>query len=230
MYISMNTIITITLLSLASNVLAQSAIPPSTFPDASSTPTPSASSSGSGQVTLTVTTSSASGSASGSGSISASGSASTNATSTTQFPPLNTVSPCVSNCLATSISTVGCASVVDVNCFCSIDRFPLTYMNCLIGSCPNDSLTSAESLANQFCQLSNATTSLSFQPVPQTSASMSSPATTTVTVAPGGATSPTGTNAALAMSVGGWGALVGTQGLVGSIAVLLSVLLGAVVV
>ncbi|KAJ3568315.1 hypothetical protein NP233_g5796 [Leucocoprinus birnbaumii] len=177
---------------LVAPVIGQSAIPPSMFPDASTTRTSGASSTSStsnGQVTFTVTTTttSASGSASASQSVSGSG---------------------TSMC----------------------DRFPLTYLNCLVGNCPNDSVTAAETLASEFCRLSNSTsTTISFPAVPQTSVSGSG--TTTVTVAPAGATNATGTNAAVALgALSGWGALGRGQGLAGGAVVLLSMLVGAIVI
>lgn len=110
------------------------------------------------------------------------------------------------------------------------DRFPLAYMNCLIGSCPSDSLSSAESLANQFCRLANSTTvtSLSFPPVPQQTSSASNGGSTTSVLASSASSSITGTNAAAgSMSLGGYG--LGAQGLVGGVVVILSVILGTMI-
>jgi len=111
------------------------------------------------------------------------------------------------------------------------DRFPLTYMNCLIGSCPSESLSSAESLANQFCRLANSTTvtSLSFPPVPQqTISATSNGGSMTSMVASSAPSNATGTNAAASsMGLGGYG--FGGQGLVNGVIVMLSVILGVIV-
>ena len=138
--------------------------------------------------------------------------------------------------------------MVDVNCFCPMyvchplsltnfhhsnnsDRFPLTYMNCLIGSCPSESLSSAESLANQFCHLANSTTatSLSFPPVPQQTSSTTSNGNSMTSIATSSTpSSTTGTNAAASsMGLGGYGS--GAEGLVGGVIVMLSVILGVIV-
>ncbi|KAF9444112.1 hypothetical protein P691DRAFT_361923 [Macrolepiota fuliginosa MF-IS2] len=184
----------LTFLSFLSRAWAQSAIPPTSFSDVSSTPLPS-----------TTTRAPVSSVTAPSSSVSGSLSVSNNGTQTSSaaFPSLSGYPPCVSNCLATTISSVGCTSIVDVNCFCPSDRFPLTLVNCISAAC-SDQISSGESLAQQFCRLSNSTITPSFPLIPATTTATSTSLTTASSSSASGTlpSSPASTsNAALGSSV-----------------------------
>ncbi|EDR07896.1 uncharacterized protein LACBIDRAFT_294490 [Laccaria bicolor S238N-H82] len=128
-------------------------VPPSTFPTLSSTAT-------------------APSGASSSTSASASNSTTTGTpTSSAQFPSLSGYSSCAN-----------CTSVVDVNCFCISTNFTQSLTGCIAQGCPAE-LSSAEALAQQFCNIASSKPSLSFSitSIPSSSSSSSStvPATTT---------------------------------------------------
>ncbi|KAH8088961.1 hypothetical protein BXZ70DRAFT_501642 [Cristinia sonorae] len=115
-------------------------------------------------------------------------------TSSAEFPSLSGYSPCgepyiianvrgrrvqsltsssVSNCLGTSVSDVGCISLVDVQCFCTnATRFTASLVGCINANCTAD-LGNAEKVANQFCALATPNVTLSF-PSPTSSSSSSS--------------------------------------------------------
>ncbi|RPD58066.1 hypothetical protein L226DRAFT_157587 [Lentinus tigrinus ALCF2SS1-7] len=182
------------LLTLASYVAAQASLtpPPISASDASSSvnPTSAPSSSGSG---------------------SSSGSTSATATSSAQFPSLSGLSDCANNCLALAISQVGCQSVVDVNCYCSpranATRFASSLVACsAVQNCTD--LTSAESIAEQFCALASTSTFVTFPtsapstsfsiPFSSSSSSVSSSANRSSTTVPSSASTSASTTSASA--------------------------------
>ncbi|KAF9468061.1 hypothetical protein BDZ94DRAFT_838842 [Collybia nuda] len=82
-------------------------------------------------------------------------------TTTAEFPPLSGYSSCVTGCLAMGSGAANCTSVVDINCFCVSQRFTKELVSCISAGCPQE-LTTAESLAQHFCDLTSNKTSLSF--------------------------------------------------------------------
>ncbi|TRM55215.1 hypothetical protein BD626DRAFT_638522 [Schizophyllum amplum] len=80
----------------------------------------------------------------------------------------------LNNCLLDSIGNAGCASVADVNCFCtSSSFFTGNYLDCLTNNCSADELDNAEGLAEEFCALAGPSTSLSFTGVSMSATSSS---------------------------------------------------------
>ncbi|KAF8959914.1 hypothetical protein BDZ97DRAFT_1922523 [Flammula alnicola] len=189
---------------------AVSQVPPSTFPTLSATLSATSS--------LASSSTTASVNASSTSSVNTTSSASQ--TSSAQFPSLSGVSSCVSNCLATGISRVGCASVVDVNCFCVNTQFTPELVDCVLASCP-DQVSTTENLAQQFCNIASSSPSLSFPSVPSTTTTTSSQSSSTATT-PVAATSTTPSSAASG-NVGN----VGKGTLVGLTISALGVILGA---
>ncbi|KAF8190901.1 hypothetical protein BJ912DRAFT_316317 [Pholiota molesta] len=118
-------------------------------------------------------------------------------TSTAQYPSLSNVPTCVSDCLASGISRVGCSSVVDVNCFCVKPNFTAELVACILANCP-DQVSSSETLAQQFCNVASLSPSLSFPPVPTTTSSPATTSDSTTTAPP--TTSATSTNSSAASS------------------------------
>ncbi|RDX43245.1 hypothetical protein OH76DRAFT_1488028 [Lentinus brumalis] len=160
------------LLTLASYAAAQASLtpPPVSAPGDSST--------GSLNPTSTPSTSNASGS--GSSGVSTSGTP----TSSAQFPSLSGLSDCATNCLALAIADVKCESIVDVNCYCApkanATRFATSLVACISTQNCTD-LSSAESIAEQFCGLASTSTSISF-PTSVPSTSFSNPFSTSSSV------------------------------------------------
>ncbi|KAF4598903.1 hypothetical protein EYR38_007315 [Pleurotus pulmonarius] len=89
----------------------------------------------------------------------------------------------VSQCLQVAVGAANCSSLTDVNCFCNRSNYTSVVVNCISGTCPTE-LNTAETLAQQFCNLANSSSSLSF-PTPTTStsapASSSFPTSSTIT-------------------------------------------------
>ncbi|KAI0712804.1 hypothetical protein C8T65DRAFT_646447 [Cerioporus squamosus] len=191
------------LLTLASYVAAQASLtpPPISAPGDSS----------SGSLNPTSTSSSSNASGSGSSGVSTSGTP----TSSAQFPSLSGLSDCANNCLALAISQVGCQSVVDVNCYCTprtnATRFASSLVGCISTQNCTD-LTSAESIAEQFCGLASTSTFISF-PTSSPSSSFSNPFSSTLSSSANrsSATAPSSTStSATSTSTGqGNGALPG---------------------
>ncbi|KDQ56465.1 hypothetical protein JAAARDRAFT_208141 [Jaapia argillacea MUCL 33604] len=115
---------------------------------------------------------------SGSSTITSSVSGSVNvsaSSTTTSYPSLSTVSACVSGCLAVAASAANCTSVVDVNCYCvwpNSATFQQSIVDCVTSQCITD-LSTAENLSLQFCKASNATSTLTFPPLPSTTSGSS---------------------------------------------------------
>ncbi|KAF9525398.1 hypothetical protein CPB83DRAFT_548147 [Crepidotus variabilis] len=132
--------------------------------------------------------------------------------STTAFPSLSTYSACVSNCLQTGVARVNCSSLTDVNCFCKSPTFPNEVDGCILSDCPSE-LQSAQSLAQQFCDLASSSPSLSFIPATSTSSSnTASTSSTSSSSAPSTTTSSLGLRNFEAQS---WNAVVGLSILLG---------------
>ncbi|EUC57506.1 CFEM domain protein [Rhizoctonia solani AG-3 Rhs1AP] len=134
------------------------------------------------------------GTASGTGTISASASGNMTVTTsatptTTSYPSLGNASPCVANCLQVSISQANCSTIIDVNCYCTSERFRTGLVQCVAASCPSD-LSSAENYGQQFCNI--VSVSLTYPPAPTTTpassttprASQTTTPTTTANAAP----------------------------------------------
>ncbi|KAF8525990.1 hypothetical protein BU17DRAFT_83494 [Hysterangium stoloniferum] len=68
------------------------------------------------------------------------------ASSSALLPPLSGVSPCVSNCLQSSVAASNCASIAQVACFCTSATFKNATVDCISRQCP-DELPGAETLA-----------------------------------------------------------------------------------
>ncbi|KAG6862552.1 hypothetical protein C0995_000100 [Termitomyces sp. Mi166 len=118
------------------------------------------------------------------------GSLSVTPTSSAQFPSLSGFSDCVTNCLQLAVANANCTSVTDVNCYCKTSRFTKSIVNCTEVSCIQE-VGTAESLAQQFCFIGNASTSLSF---PSTTSIPSSSSTMTLSsLASSTPTTPSGT-------------------------------------
>ncbi|KAI5119298.1 hypothetical protein M0805_008213 [Coniferiporia weirii] len=111
---------------------------------------------------------------------SSSGSANGSATATTTaFPSLSTYSTCVVECLDLAVSAPNCTSLTDVACYCANSSFSDTLNGCVSSNCTSE-LTSAENLAQQFCNLETPSVSLSF-PASSTSHSASGASNSTST-------------------------------------------------
>ncbi|KLO05863.1 hypothetical protein SCHPADRAFT_1002670 [Schizopora paradoxa] len=119
-------------------------------------------------------------------SVISSGGVATGTLTTTSFPSLGTSSPCVNNCLALAVSQVNCSTITDVSCFCVNGNFPLDLVGCVSAQC-SDELSSAESLAREFCALASSSASLTF-PASPTNSSTSSSSSSSSTQSP----TPTG--------------------------------------
>ncbi|EJD08257.1 uncharacterized protein FOMMEDRAFT_150995 [Fomitiporia mediterranea MF3/22] len=125
------------------------------------------------------------------------GSTSTNISSTstsTAFPSLSTYSPCVVNCLQSGVGAPNCSSITDTACYCVSAAFTSTLVGCVTNQCP-DELTTAEHLAQLFCNVASPSVSLAF-PAPTTSGTINTSSTTTTSAT----TSQTG-NAAMRLGV-----------------------------
>ncbi|KIK05857.1 hypothetical protein K443DRAFT_90723 [Laccaria amethystina LaAM-08-1] len=92
-------------------------------------------------------------------------------TSSAEFPSLSGYSSCAN-----------CTSLVDVNCFCISTNFTQSFTGCIGQGCPAE-LSSAEALAQQFCNVASSKPSLSFSitSIPSSSSSSSSTVPTTTT-------------------------------------------------
>ncbi|TRM63395.1 hypothetical protein BD626DRAFT_271233 [Schizophyllum amplum] len=174
---------------------------------------------------------SATSSGSGSGSLSASSTLSASASS---FPTLTPYSD-LNNCLLGSIGDAGCASVVDVNCFCtSSSSFTGEYLDCLTSNCSADELDDAEGLAEEFCALASPSTSLSFSSVTMSTTSSSAPTHSSGGSSHSSTSSSTSTSASSSASDEPSNAAVARGALMGSSALMalccsgLGVLLGGV--
>ncbi|KAI0002250.1 hypothetical protein BJV74DRAFT_794028 [Russula compacta] len=111
--------------------------------------------------------------------------ASQTATSSTPYPSLTGYTTCVTNCLTAAVAQVNCTTITAVACYCTNQTFPNALLSCVAANC-SGSVSSAETLAKQFCALDNTTLSFSSTAGPSTSLLSSNPTTTT--------TSPTSTN------------------------------------
>ncbi|KAG8726844.1 hypothetical protein FRC11_014371 [Ceratobasidium sp. 423] len=177
---------------------AQTPIPPT-----ETAPTGSVTVSRSGTRTASVTgTSSVSGNATGTLTTSASGnvtstlSATSTTPTTTSWPSLGDAAPCVANCLQSSVSQTNCSTIIDVNCYCTNQRFREALVQCVAANCPSD-LSSAENYGQQFCNIISV--SLTYPPAP-TSTTPASSAGSSQTSAP-----TTSANAAASRQIGEWG-------------------------
>ncbi len=104
--------------------------------------------------------------------------------------------------------------------------FPSIYTNCLATNCPTE-LSSAESLAQQFCKLSNSTsTSLSFPSIPVATTTSTSVSVTGAS----GAGSSTSATSPTAGSTATNSAVVDTGMGIGLLVTVLGVILGAYLV
>ncbi|KAL6304959.1 hypothetical protein BKA93DRAFT_240759 [Sparassis latifolia] len=96
-------------------------------------------------------------------------------TNSAEFPSLSGYSSCVDQCLDMAIADTGCASVVDVECFCTNTTiFTNGLVQCLAAQCPS-SISAAEGLSQQFCNLASPSVSLTF---PSASLTSSKPPST----------------------------------------------------
>ncbi|KAF9496378.1 hypothetical protein BDN71DRAFT_768060 [Pleurotus eryngii] len=87
----------------------------------------------------------------------------------------------VTQCLQVAVGASNCGSLTDVNCFCNRSNYTSVLVNCISGTCPTE-LNTAETLAQQFCNLANSSSSLSFPTLTTpTSSSSSSPTSSTIT-------------------------------------------------
>ncbi|KAG5724695.1 hypothetical protein E4T56_gene3751 [Termitomyces sp. T112] len=123
------------------------------------------------------------------------GSLSVTPTSSAQFPSLSGFSDCVTNCLQLAVADTNCTSIIDVNCYCKTSRFTRSLVNCTESSCQQE-VGTAESLAQQFCFIGNASASLSFPPttsIPSSSATKPSSSLTSSSLALSTPTNPSGT-------------------------------------
>ncbi|TFL07032.1 hypothetical protein BDV98DRAFT_587558 [Pterulicium gracile] len=86
-------------------------------------------------------------------------------TASAEFPSLSGYPSCVSNCLALSIAAAECLSPIEVDCYCgstnATELFTSQMVACIEEVCPNEH-DSAQSLAQEFCDLAANSTSLSF--------------------------------------------------------------------
>jgi len=98
-------------------------------------------------------------------------------TTTTAFPSLSTFSPCVTNCLDVAVGSVNCSSPTDIACYCTSSNFTQSLFSCVTDQCSSE-LTSAENLAQEFCNLQSPSVSLSF---PSTSANATAASTSSGT-------------------------------------------------
>ncbi|KAH7334651.1 hypothetical protein B0J17DRAFT_671027 [Rhizoctonia solani] len=176
---------------------AQTPIPPTeTAPTGSVTVSGTRSTTGTG-------TGSTSGTATGTvtGTVTASASGTVSATSTTptttSYPSLGDASTCVANCLQVSISQANCSTIIDVNCYCTNERFRTGLVQCVAASCPQD-LASAENYGQQFCNI--VSVSLTYPTAPTTTRPSSTAAPTQTSSAP-----QTSANAASSRQIGEWG-------------------------
>ncbi|CAE6417153.1 unnamed protein product [Rhizoctonia solani] len=178
---------------------AQTPIPPTeTAPTGSVTVTGTGTRSTSGTGTMSASgtgtlTASASGNMTASGTVSATSTTPT----TTTYPSLGDASPCVANCLQVSISQANCSTIIDVNCYCTNERFRTALVQCAASSCPED-LASAENYGQQFCNI--VSVSLTYPTAPTTTRPSSTAAPTQTTSAP-----QTSANAASSRQIGEWG-------------------------
>ncbi|CUA66946.1 hypothetical protein RSOLAG22IIIB_02853 [Rhizoctonia solani] len=175
---------------------AQTPIPPT-----ETAPTGSVTVSGSGTRTSSGTrTGSTSGTATGtvtataSGNITATESTTSTTPTTTSYPSLGSASACVANCLQASVSQSNCSTIIDVNCYCTNERFRTGLVQCVAASCPSD-LSSAENYGQQFCNI--VSVSLTYPPAPSTTAPSSTPGSSQ--------TSAPTVNAAAPKQIGEWG-------------------------
>ncbi|KDN34469.1 hypothetical protein RSAG8_12446, partial [Rhizoctonia solani AG-8 WAC10335] len=119
---------------------------------------------------------------------------------TTSYPSLGDASPCVANCLQVSISQANCSTIIDVNCYCTNERFRSGLVQCVAATCPSD-LSSAESYGQQFCNI--VSVSLTYPPAPTSTTPTSSAGASSTRAAQTNA--PTTSANAAAPKVGGWG-------------------------
>ncbi|KAL5638271.1 hypothetical protein ACGC1H_005079 [Rhizoctonia solani] len=165
---------------------AQTPIPPTeTAPTGSVTVSGSVTRTSSGTRSGTASVSGTA-SISGTGTISASASGNMTVTTsatptTTSYPSLGSASPCVANCLQVSISQANCSTIIDVNCYCTSERFRTGLVQCVAASCPSD-LSSAENYGQQFCNI--VSVSLTYPPAPTTTAPSSTTPRASQTNAP----------------------------------------------
>ncbi|CAE6444880.1 unnamed protein product [Rhizoctonia solani] len=162
------------------------------------------------------------------GTITASGSLNSTATlsatsttpTTTSYPSLGDASTCgkssihflllvltgylVANCLQVSISQANCSTIIDVNCYCTSERFRSALVQCVAATCPQD-LSSAENYGQQFCNI--VSVSLTYPPAPTSTARTSSTASPPTGAPVSSPTTTTTANAAASRQAGelGWG-------------------------
>ncbi|EGO00517.1 hypothetical protein SERLA73DRAFT_178346 [Serpula lacrymans var. lacrymans S7.3] len=118
-------------------------------------------------------------------------------TSSANYPSLSGYPTCVSQCLEIATSNANCTSVVSVNCYCNNTNFTNSIVSCVAQQCYNN-IKQAETLAQQFCNLANYSTSLTFPSPPPTS-SLASTSTAPTTSVTGPATSNAGVANAVAI-------------------------------
>jgi len=162
----------------------------------------------------TTTNISATSSASG---RSANSSTTASSTNTAQYPSLTGIPDCANQCFDTAVAAANCSSVVDVNCYCVSPKFPQGIVSCISTTCPT-LLNVTEQLAQQFCNLTTPSSSLSF-PTPTTTRTATSGTATATTVfnsATSSVASTTATQSGAAVGlVGGRGGDSGRMVLVG---------------
>ncbi|KAI0060567.1 hypothetical protein BV25DRAFT_945030 [Artomyces pyxidatus] len=157
-----------------------------------------------------------------------SGSLSATSTSAAPFPSLSGYPTCVTDCLTHAVADANCTSITEVNCYCSNKTFPADLFSCVSAANCTTNISSAESLAQQFCGLASTSLSLSFPSTsaPPSSASPSSstsPPSSSATSSSAVTPSPSTSNTAIRST--GW-ILCGSEGAAFGIS-LLGVLIGA---
>ncbi|EIW80192.1 hypothetical protein CONPUDRAFT_165787 [Coniophora puteana RWD-64-598 SS2] len=149
--------------------------------------------------------SSASGSTTGTGTATSSsstniGSPSVTTTSSANWPTLSGYPTCVTNCLQEAVSAANCSSIIDVDCYCSNAVFESTIVDCTAQGCYS-SVSSAESLAQQFCD--RATYNVSVTATGTSSASISISTSTSFSLTFPSATPPSTSASASGTGSGG---------------------------